>query len=190
MNSACETTRLPSGRAGKRTTPVCEPDRLPARCVPLWSQGRGVLDTSRLLVRRLPPRQQEFEGWVAHAQGASSPSSGRNGCFQDEGNRLRTWLAFSAIDESFVIYVPIAVPAAFCDGIMRHYTIKREGCTVTFRCNGCAHSVKTSSFDLTHGTLRAQAARAINLHFAGEHPPRFVGMPDCQRWSTSMPARY
>ena len=120
VNSACEATRLPSGRAGKRTTPVCEPDRLPARCVPLWSQGRGVLHTSRLLVCRLPPRQQEFEGWVAHAQGASSPPSGRDGCFQDERNRLPTWLAYS-------------------------------GCTVTFRCNVCARSVK--------------AARAINLHF-------------------------
>ena len=61
---------------------------------------------------------------------------------------------------------------------------------MTFRCNICAHSVKTSSFDLTSGTLRAQAARAINLHFADEHPQRFAGTPDCQLWNTSVPARH
>jgi hypothetical protein len=112
LNSVCETTPLPSRRAGKRTAPVCEPERLPTRCVALRSEGRGVLNASRILVRRPPPRQQESEGWVAHAQGTTSPPSGRNGCFQDARNRLRTWLAGSAIDESFVTLVPIAVPVA------------------------------------------------------------------------------
>ena len=69
---------------------------------------------------------------------------------------------------------------------MRHYTIKREGCAVVFRCNICPYSVKTSSFDLTSGSLRTQAARAINRHVAGQHPQKFAGTPDCQMWNTSV----
>ncbi len=66
---------------------------------------------------------------------------------------------------------------------MRYYTIKIANDRTTFKCCACPHSVVTTDFDMTGGTLRTQAAKAMNEHAAAKHRAGSQGIGGPHRWS-------
>jgi hypothetical protein len=66
---------------------------------------------------------------------------------------------------------------------MRYYTIKVANDRTTFTCCSCPHSVVTTDFDMTGGTLRTQAAKAMNEHAAAKHRAGSQGSGGPHRWS-------
>src|ERR1700722_460285 len=67
---------------------------------------------------------------------------------------------------------------------VRHYTIKMTLSVATFTCKRCEHSVTTSQFSSQNGSLRSQAAKAINEHATAVHRCAEPCPPDAQVWHT------
>lgn len=56
------------------------------------------------------------------------------------------------------------------DREVRYYTTKLMPGRTIFKCLFCNHNVATVDFDSTMGNRRTQAAAAMNVHAAAEHP--------------------
>ena len=66
---------------------------------------------------------------------------------------------------------------------VRHYSIKLINGVTTFTCPRCKHSVTTPDFSIQNGSLRTQAARAMNEHAAAVHNNPLPMYPrDAQMW--------